>query len=79
MLRFYEGEVLFSLSEFAVSVAKEDQTEDRDRILGGFQFGVGAQLIGGIPEAFLDFVVVFGHRCFCNVTFVNNTAPEGMK
>jgi hypothetical protein len=32
-----------------VGVAQKDQPQDRDRVLGGAQARVGAQLVGGVP------------------------------
>ena len=45
-----------------IGVAQEDQPQDGDGILGGFELGVGAQLIGGVPQAFFDLGDVGGHE-----------------
>ncbi len=35
----------------------------RDGLLGGLELRVGAELVGGLPEALFDFVVVGGPGC----------------
>ena len=55
------GQFPLGQRELMVGVAQEDQAQDGDGILGGFELGVGAQLIGGVPKAFFDFGDVGGH------------------
>jgi hypothetical protein len=52
---------LFFLGKPGIGKAQEDLAEDGDGILGGFELGVGAQVVGGVPQAFLDFGVVGWH------------------
>jgi hypothetical protein len=63
--------LLFSLGKLVISVAEEDQPENRDRILRRLQLGVGSQFVGGVPQT-LGVVVRIEHdaerglrrRCF---------------
>jgi hypothetical protein len=41
------GEARFGEVEFVVGVAEEDEAEDGDGVFGGFEFGVGAEIVGG--------------------------------
>jgi hypothetical protein len=51
----------FYLQELEVGKAQEDQPQNGNGILGGFQLGLGAQLVSGAPQAFFYFTVVRGH------------------
>ncbi|XXY27555.1 hypothetical protein WMF15_45335 [Sorangium sp. So ce233] len=48
------GELLLGLGEAVVGVLQEDQREDRRRVLGRLEGGVGPELVGGGPEALLE-------------------------
>jgi hypothetical protein len=48
------GELSLGLGEPDVGVAEEDQAEDRGGVLGRPEVGVGAELVGGVPESALD-------------------------
>ena len=55
------GEAGLGLGEFVVGVAQKDEAEDGDGVLGRLQLGIGAELVGGSPEAFFEFGGVGGH------------------
>jgi hypothetical protein len=48
--------------EAVVGMAQKDQAEHRHRIFGGGEFGIGAQLIGGLPELFFQMMQMGRHR-----------------
>lgn len=55
-------EFLLGLLELVIGIAQEDQPQHGHRILRRFQLGVGAQIVGGLPQAFFDFGGVGGHK-----------------
>ncbi len=63
------GEFRLGEGEFVVGVAEEDEAEDGDGVFGGFEFGVGAEFVGGAPEAFFEFGGVGGHRVLDGFAF----------
>ena len=54
-------EALVRLLEAVVGVAQEDQAEHRHRVFRGLELGVGAELVGGVPQALFDLGGVGGH------------------
>jgi hypothetical protein len=62
MLRLYGMQRLFDLFKFVIGIAQKDQPQHRHGILRRFQLGIGAQIVGGIPQAFFDVGRVGGHE-----------------
>ncbi len=44
-----------------IGVPEEDQSEHRHGVFGRLEPGVGAELVGCVPEALLDLGMVCGH------------------
>ncbi len=57
----FPRKLLLGSSEAVIGVSEEDQPEYGNRILRLLEFGVGAKFVGGVPESFLDFVVIGRH------------------
>jgi len=60
-LAAWGGQGLLGLGELVAGVAEEDEAEGGDGVLGGLQLGVGAELVGGVPEALFEVVVIGRH------------------
>jgi hypothetical protein len=53
-----------------VGVAEEDEAEDGSGIFRGLQFGVGAKLVSGSPQALLQIRMISGHwKSFYEIPF----------
>jgi len=55
------GQGFLGLGELVAGVAEEDEAEDGDGVFGGLQLGVGPELVGGVPEALFQVVVIGRH------------------
>ena len=55
------GQFTLGHGEFVIGEAQKDQAQDGHRVFGGFELGVGAQFVGGAPEAFFEIGQVGGH------------------
>jgi hypothetical protein len=76
-LGFEDG---FGEGEFMVGVAEEDEAEDGDGIFGGFEFGLGAEFVGGSPEALFEFGGVSGRGAVGRRAFrINFTLSQGRR
>jgi hypothetical protein len=60
--------------ETVVRVAQKDQAEHRHRVFGGGELGVGAQLVGGLPEFVFELLHV--HSIVLVVLSVPAVAPS---
>ena len=71
------GEVAFGGGEAALGEAQEDEAEHRGGVFGTAQAGVGAQAIGGVPEALFEVGDVGGQSlspvCYAVVGRKNDT------
>lgn len=55
--------LLHHLAELEIGILEKDQAENRQRVLGSHQFGVGTQFVRRNPETLFDTIVVSLH---CN-------------